>query len=257
MFEADKRELLMMLAEQMGKSRQAKAMLNWETYRVDVGAYLREHADGRWREAFVPLIRGVVLEQAANWQAELGVQFSVPNLEAAYWFENYTLQFAQPILATTEQDLSELLQRATLEGWSGEKGRNAIGALFERYANDRALTDEQRAWFGDRMPAYRRDLIGRVESMRSANAGSDALLQEYGAPAREWLSTRDSRTRDSHRAAGGQIRPFGVPFDVGGHPMNYPLDMSLGAPMSEVANCRCTLAPWFPEGFEMGEGVTA
>jgi hypothetical protein len=64
MFEADKRELLALLADQYGKSLHQKATVNWESFIVDMGAWLKEHADGRWRETFAPLVEGVIVDQA-------------------------------------------------------------------------------------------------------------------------------------------------------------------------------------------------
>jgi HK97 family phage portal protein len=255
-FEADKREILALLSERTDKALGRKEMLNWETFRVDVGAYLREHADGRWRETFVPLVQGVMSAQAANWQAQLGVRFDVANLYAAEWFTEYQLQFARPIMATTEADISELLLRAQTQGWGVAKVKNALEALFSRYSGGE-LTDEERTWFAERMPAHRRMAIARTETVRAANAGSFHLLGEWGAPMKEWLDTPDQRTRDSHRDAGRRYQeggdpgpiPFDQPFMVNGHAMMYPHDPA--GPAEETVQCRCTVAPFFPEGYEM------
>jgi uncharacterized protein with gpF-like domain len=53
-----------------------------------------------------------------------------------------------------------------------------------------------------------------------------------------WVSTKDNRTRETHRGMDGQSRPFGVPFDSpSGAKLLYPGDPS--APAEEVVNCRC------------------
>ncbi len=248
MFEADRRDLLAMLTEYAGKSRELKEMLSWESYRVDVGAYLREHADGRWREAFVPLIRGLVADHAGNWEAQFGVEFDVPSIFSLEWFQDYELRFAQPIMQTTSNDISDLLLRGQLEGWGLAKTRNALGLLFDRYTSNASLSEEQRAWFGDRMPTYRRELIARTETIRASGAGSQAMLSAWGAPAKEWLATRDGRTRDSHLHADGQVVPTHLPFTVGGFRMMYPGDTAMGAPLSEICNCRCAIAPVMEAG---------
>ena len=54
-----------------------------------------------------------------------------------------------------------------------------------------------------------------------------------------WLATEDDRTRPTHVEADGQVRPFGVPFEVGGSLMLAPGDPTLGAPAEEIINCRC------------------
>lgn len=57
----------------------------------------------------------------------------------------------------------------------------------------------------------------------------------------EWVNMHDSAVRESHREAGGQVRPAGDKFEVGGHEMVGPGDIS--APVEEWIECRCTLRP--------------
>ena len=54
-----------------------------------------------------------------------------------------------------------------------------------------------------------------------------------------WVSQGDSITRDTHLDADGQTRKANEPFTVGGFPLKVPGDTSLGAPLTETANCRC------------------
>lgn len=54
-----------------------------------------------------------------------------------------------------------------------------------------------------------------------------------------WLSKRDERVRLHHIEADGQTVPIDEPFIIGGYPMMFPLDDSLGAPVDEIAGCRC------------------
>jgi len=97
--------------------------------------------------------------------------------------------------------------------------------------------------------------------MQAATTGSFNLLSQWGAPMKEWLSSPDVRVRDSHRDAGSRYREGGDPgpilmgeaFIVNGHACMYPLDPAL--PVGELANCRCDIAPYFPEGYEMPQAV--
>ena len=54
-----------------------------------------------------------------------------------------------------------------------------------------------------------------------------------------WESMRDERVRNSHIKADGQTVPINEPFIVGGYKMMFPLDDSMGAPISEIIGCRC------------------
>lgn len=83
--------------------------------------------------------------------------------------------------------------------------------------------------------------IARTEIIAASNAGSYAqakLVADEGDQ-KEWVATLDNRTRIDHVHADGQVVPLDQPFIVGGWPLMYPGE--IGAPASEVVNCRCTL----------------
>lgn len=61
---------------------------------------------------------------------------------------------------------------------------------------------------------------------------------------REWLATRDARTRHAHGMADGQRVAVDEPFVVGGEKLMFPGDTSHGASGWNVYNCRCTLLSW-------------
>lgn len=84
--------------------------------------------------------------------------------------------------------------------------------------------------------------IARTESVGAYNAGSfqgAMSAQARGAEVeKRWLDTPDSRTRHTHRQAGGQTVPLAEPFAVGGASLLYPGDPT--GPANEVIQCRCT-----------------
>jgi uncharacterized protein with gpF-like domain len=51
-----------------------------------------------------------------------------------------------------------------------------------------------------------------------------------------WLSMRDEKVRDSHRAIDGEVRNLGEQFSNG---LLFPHDPN--GPADEVVNCRCDL----------------
>lgn len=90
-------------------------------------------------------------------------------------------------------------------------------------------------------------LIARTESHAAANAGSQAAAQETGVPMRrQWIAAEDSRTRQSHADADGQIVGMGEPFRVGAALLQFPGDPS--GPAAEVINCRCAVG-YVVEGY--------
>lgn len=54
-----------------------------------------------------------------------------------------------------------------------------------------------------------------------------------------WFTRGDSVVRPAHAHANGQERERKQPFEVGGELLRYPKDMSLGASLGNIINCRC------------------
>lgn len=259
-FEIDKRNLLAILNKAKSKAYRSKATVDWQT--VDRGwqSYLDE-AGERWRGAFVPLIQGEITDQAEHLNATFGMQFDVRNLFAEKWFDEYTLEFAQPIMDTTKKDISALLKQGMEEGWSVTTMRDHLEDIFEQWMSG-DLSPEDFEWFEQRMPDYRRENISRTETMRASNAGSHNLYKSWDPGLyKEWLATADNRTRDDHLDAWQRYReggapgpiPLDEPFIVGGEPMMYPGDPSASA--KQVCFCRCTELPWSPAWGEEGAGA--
>ena len=92
--------------------------------------------------------------------------------------------------------------------------------------------------------------IARTETHKAANVSQFTRAQmaatDSGLDVRiEWISTNDSRVRDSHRSTNGKIIAMGDSFNVNGTKMKYPSDPSGGA--ANVINCRCVLGYHVPE----------
>ena len=103
-----------------------------------------------------------------------------------------------------------------------------------------------------------KDLMNRVTDMNrtsavraartavteAENAGRQAAADELEKKGvimgKRWIATHDSRTRDEHLEADGQIVENNKPFVVGGEELMFPGDKSLGASGWNLYNCRCT-----------------
>ena len=105
--------------------------------------------------------------------------------------------------------------------------------------------------------------MSRESAVRAARTGVTAAqnagrLDSYIAAEkmgikirRQWMCTKDARTRFSHGMADGQIvEGTKTPFKVGGYKMMFPGDRSLGAPGHEIYNCRCTTRTVEKDGIE-------
>jgi HK97 family phage portal protein len=84
----------------------------------------------------------------------------------------------------------------------------------------------------------RSELIARTEVLRSSNWATREAQKVSGVvTARKWVSTRDGRTRETHKALDGQKRGIDEAFEVDGKQALTPGDF--GDP-AEDCNCRCT-----------------
>lgn len=248
-FEADKRAILAMLNDVKARALERRATIDWLPMLDDVKAYLAGAGAQGWRTTFVPLLTAVITDAGNYWSTQLGIQFNVRNLLGEAWFADYVLVFADPINETTANTMQTVLAQAQKEGWSIPEMQRNLETLFKQWMQGN-LTADDFAWFTDRLPPHRSELIARTETTRIQNAGSYNLFKLWGLKKKEWLSTQDNRVRDTHSKAGGQIKAIDEPFEVGGYKMNYPGDTSFGAPIREIANCRCAVASFADEADE-------
>lgn len=101
----------------------------------------------------------------------------------------------------------------------------------------------------NRLLAYRGETIaGNESSAAVSEARQEALRQTFDLTAitddmveRTWRSTRDKRTRETHRQMNGQmVEGMEAPFrSTSGALLRYPHDPS--APSSETIKCRCAV----------------
>ena len=119
-------------------------------------------------------------------------------------------------------------------------------ARRERKPLEPAQVDRMVERYRERMLRSRAEGIAITEGTRvTAEARDEAFRQAAEASGLDlslvdeiWNSTRDQRTRDTHRAMNRQVRPFGVAFDSpSGAKLRYPGDPQ--APAAEVIRCRC------------------
>jgi SPP1 gp7 family putative phage head morphogenesis protein len=182
-----------------------------------------------------------VSHQGERLALAFGMQFDVRNFLGEKWLRDYTLRFAQPIMDTTKGAVKAIVQDALEKGSSIPQMQQRLTALFETWAGDRELTEEDRQWFLERLPANRTEMIARTETIRASNAGAEALYRDWGVTQKQWLATQDDRTRPDHLDADGQVVGMEESFSVGGEGLMYPGDPS-GSPDNTI-NCRCTVLP--------------
>jgi hypothetical protein len=84
---------------------------------------------------------------------------------------------------------------------------------------------------------------GRDQAVRQAIDGAAAKASPVALAAmKRWDSRRDAWVRGTHLAMNGQTVAMDEPFtSPSGAMLMFPLDTSLGAPLSERARCRCVV----------------
>jgi SPP1 gp7 family putative phage head morphogenesis protein len=147
------------------------------------------------------------------------------------WVDAAGLKKAVQINKTTTEELERVLGpvlKASIE--RGDSIGNTVKALME-------VADD----IFDTLDKSRAELIARTESASSMGFGSFATYKIEGVEKKEFLATRDERTRESHAEADGQIVGIDEKFNVGGEMMDFPGDPEASA--KNVCNCRCTFLP--------------
>ena len=174
-FEKDKREIFALLRQTQKKALREKATVNWTYFMESVSEYLLESGEN-WRSVFVPLIKGVITDQAKRWSLALGLAFDVENLFARDWFNQYTLTFANPITATSEREIAALLNQGMTEGWSIPQTQDHLETLFEQWMTGDVVPEDWE-FAEQRLPPYRAETIARTETMRASNSGSTEIFR--------------------------------------------------------------------------------
>jgi SPP1 gp7 family putative phage head morphogenesis protein len=182
----------------------------------------------------------LMTERVNELNREYQKKYPSAELLSQDWFNQYTITFAQPINATTEENIRRLIEQGVAEGWSISTTQKRLGLLFEQWMTGE-LTPEEFDWFKQRMPEYRLGMIARTETIKALNVVSYRLYGAWGVTHHEWLAVHDNRTRQDHRDVDGQVVEIGKTFNVGGFPMLYPGDPN--GPPEETINCRCTTIP--------------
>jgi SPP1 gp7 family putative phage head morphogenesis protein len=135
-------------------------------------------------------------------------------------------ELAGQVTATTEQVLrSQLLAHGVAEGESVPELRERIQGVFAD------------------LSGYRATMIARTESVGGYNAASHMAALDAGATRKTWLSTDDTRTRRTHRAAQGSSVAMNKRFPL--TESRWPCDPV--APANQSIQCRCTLTYSFEE----------
>ena len=121
---------------------------------------------------------------------------------------------------TTEDQIRDLITQGEQEGAGVEAIARAIRQNMPQ------------------MSRLRSHVIARTETHMAAGWANQTAAEESGIElVKEWCSSSDDRTRETHMEADGQRVPLAMAFNVGGYGLEFPGDPN--GPADEVIMCRC------------------
>lgn len=190
------------------------------------GAYA---AQGRWADEAAEWV-DVELREVVEAPLE-GVEV-IPASERLV--ENY-LEGARNRLVNVPDRVYDLVKAEIEAGVNdGLPNEELVERITELFA-----AENIQMWDGRVMTIVRTEAIAAQNAGNFASFLSLAALDPGTSWEKAWLSTVDSRVRETHRRADQQRRPLTEPFRVGRARLDYPGDPT--GPPEEVINCRCTL----------------
>jgi HK97 family phage portal protein len=173
------------------------------------------------------LYEQVTATAGAAMASRFGLAFDLDAAHVAEFIEARANQLAGLVTETTYTQIQDALVEGITEGEAIPDLAARIRHVFEVASKSRAVT------------------IARTEVISAYNGAGTAVAAAYGPDVvggREWVATRDSRTRDTHAARDGEVVTMTETFSGG---LAYPGDPS--APAGETVNCRCTVAYLTPD----------
>ena len=132
--------------------------------------------------------------------------------------------------------------------WNQQKVNNAIKqGIIQGKSVDEITKDIAEKLSGHNESRMR--LFARTAITGAENAGRQQQMKDAADMGievkKQWLATRDERTRDAHRGLDGQTVPYDEPFHSSLGDIMYPGDPT--AAPANVYNCRCAMRTVYPK----------
>lgn len=156
------------------------------------------------------------------------------------WLNHRAPKQAEEITETTKKNMSESLELADLLAVE----EAIILTPIERAANSAAILKKKFKTRSQALINTETQAASEAAKFMEAEVLSDVKPRILGGreesnTKKKWTTVGDKRVRTIHREVNGQVRRLNEPYDVAGELLMHPGDMSLGASLANVANCRC------------------
>lgn len=187
-----------------------------------------------WKQETEDMASGLYASVSALAIAEtvgtLGIGFDIKNPLVDEFISARALDMAGLVTQTTYAAIRQEMIEGVAAGEGIPEIAKRIRGVFDNASRNRSVT------------------IARTEVISAYNGSMDAIgraLPRDVVGAKEWIATRDGRTREAHANADGQVADIGGAFQVGGYSMEYPGDYR--APAELTVNCRCAVGLLTPD----------
>jgi HK97 family phage portal protein len=180
------------------------------------------------RDTAAGLYEQVVTVAGTEVAERFGIAFDLDAAYVADFIQARAHDLAGQVTQTTYDQIRAALVQGVADGLGIDDLADAVKHVFAVASDSRAT------------------MIARTEVISAYNGAATlqaAQLPEDVVAGKEWVATRDPRTREAHSEADGQTVSIRDAFDVGGETVEYPGDGSA----ENSINCRCTVAFLTPD----------
>ena len=174
----------------------------------------------------VPVFAAMALRQIKSRRLERRAAQTIYDALVSEWISREALRKATMIADTDRDDVLDAISGGLDDGLGTEEIARDIRRVTQ-------MTPFRAATVA-RTETHAAATFASVESVRQAERDMPGLKMT-----KEWLATKDDRTRPEHLAADGQTVGLDETFVVGGEAMDRPGDTS--GSEANVINCRCAV----------------
>lgn len=194
--------------------------------------FIVEEENERLKTVAKPHIEEAYKQGVALGYQELNatVDFDAIGINISRAVERRMQFFAEKVNGSTVDLISEALAESLEEGEAVSDVAQRLDKIFDFSEN------------------FRSTRVARTEIIGATNAGQLEGYVENDVEDKMWVTARDEKVRDSHQID-GQTVAITEDFTLGsGVRLQYPGDRTGSAPVGELVNCRCTVAPIVKKG---------
>jgi SPP1 gp7 family putative phage head morphogenesis protein len=173
-----------------------------------------------------------LIQDIGDWQLSslggIAASFNMIDSRTVEYLNEYAGVHIRSINDTTRRQIITELAEGISKGEGSRQLARRVRSVFDEASVTRSVA------------------IARTETTAASNFAREAAFHQAGpgvVTGKQWLATRDRRTRDRHRRLNRQIVGLNRDFEIDGMRAKYPGGFASAA---MNVNCRCTILPVVP-----------